>query len=484
MSTSSNKKNDNVKWNRMDNKVSGFDEFRSVLGDLFLTMPKWARLATILAIAWLTIPEFLRNQYNAHGKGDQVPVFFVVFFAWISPILTPIFHLKIFFLNDVLPASVENTIVNVGGRWLLTPSGKFEDYDPGSLTDYSDSDNWSMMPGRVDTSHHVPAGLRTCEEAEICDTVDAFYLHPTTFYSAASWNAPANSSVTSYLSDDAIGPQQANAFNIVGRIFAPRYRQMTAAAFLQTEGFEHHDAKKALGIAYDDARAAFSYYLKNHWDGKRGIIISGHSQGSLLGEMLVEEFFSGKPLHKHLVAAYLPGWTLFKSKYSDSGRNTVIICTDPGTTGCVISWRTYGKGGDPTAFLHVPAREEGDSRVCINPLSWKLDGGYESHDSNKGGLDLMHPWTMVEYMRGVSNRANRIVLPELTPKVADAECVDGNLLISPPARTGYGWLLHPAWLFAQFPGRNLHPYDFNFFFANLRENVEHRVKAWLAKRNA
>lgn len=440
-------------------------------------------LALVLALAIPAVVEIARVAYDGHGHGDQLAVLVIVVASFVSPVLAPIIHLKLLLLNDFLPLWVETEIVRAAGRYIFTPIGDFEDYDQGPSTDYSDDDNWSMLPGRGDTSDLVPPGVQTCNDAQLCGAADVFYLHPTTWYTSASWNAPVRHPVTVYLSDDAIGPQQANTFNIVGRVFAPRYRQMSAGSFLQEDGFANLNANKSLHVAFEDVSNAFRYYLEHHWDGKRGIIITGHSQGSLLGEKLILEFFEGKPLQDFLIAAYLPGWSIFREKYDKNPDryHGVRVCDHPEMLGCVISWRTFAKGGDPTAFLHVEAPSTTDRPICVNPLNWKDEGGYAGFEENKGGLDLMHPWTMWLYITGVRTSVNRIALPELSPSISDAECEMGALYITPPRRFGAGWYVWPAWHFATFPGLNHHPYDLNFFYANVRDNVAQRTRAFMLK---
>jgi len=282
--------------------------------------------------------------------------------------------------------------------------------------------------------------------------------------------------VTSYLSDDAIGPQHANAFNEVCRIFAPRYRQMAAAGFLQENGLEHYNSKQALDVAYSDVKAAFEHFLHNYHQGEP-IVLVGHSQGSILaGRLLVEYFDQNNKLYKYLVAGYLPGWTFFEDDFV----NQVQICKDPAQVGCVLSWRTFARGGNVKAFLHVSPKSLESKPICVNPLSWKADSDLVTHEYNLGGLDVMHYLTMWRYLIGFKSPKERVRPPMLIPNISDAQCVDGHLTVTPPKHYGYGWGLwpFPAWTFASFPGQNLHTYDFNFFFGNIRENVKRRVQAW------
>ena len=72
------------------------------------------------------------------------------------------------------------------------------------------------------------------------------------------------------------------------RLFAPMYRQLTLAAVgrANAAGIESPDF---LAVGYQDVRAAWRYYLA-HDNGNRGIVLIGHSQGTvILTELLRKE---------------------------------------------------------------------------------------------------------------------------------------------------------------------------------------------------
>ena len=134
---------------------------------------------------------------------------------------------------------------------------------------------------------------------------------------------------------------------------------------------------------------AFRWFLEHDHRGEP-IFLLGHSQGALLAKMLVQEFFDGKPLAQSLGAAYLVGWTVFEEEFAPAGSTDptrVHVCASPRDTRCVASWRTYARGGDPTAFLHIepsPPLPRDARRVCTNPLTWER-GPNSSH-----ALSLIH----------------------------------------------------------------------------------------------
>jgi Protein of unknown function (DUF3089) len=247
---------------------------------------------------------------------------------------------------------------------------------------------------------------------------------------------------------------------------------MAAGGFLQEAGLADRNSKQALDLAYTDVKEAFDYFLRHFHQGEP-IVLVGHSQGSLHAARLLKEVFEDENTYKYLGAAYLPGWTLFEDDFE--GR--VGICREP---------RQVARGGDVRAFLHVEPKHDSSRPICVNPLTWKTDDVYAPPTANLGGLDVMHYYTMFRYLIGYRTPKERVRPPALYPNIIDAQCMEGHLMVSPPQHYGYGWGLwpFPAWTFASFPGQNLHTYDFNFFFGNVRENVKTRMLAWHELRNS
>ena len=93
---------------------------------------------------------------------------------------------------------------------------------------------------------------------------DVFFVHPTGYLKAASWNGPiddpdavqAVSLVMKYL---------ASSFNAGARVYAPRYRQATLYAFLD---YETLSGVRALELAYSDVARAFDQYIAEYNQGR------------------------------------------------------------------------------------------------------------------------------------------------------------------------------------------------------------------------
>ena len=63
---------------------------------------------------------------------------------------------------------------------------------------------------------------------------DVFFLHPTTYFWRGGWNAPVGGFLTRLITAVTLDGQ-ASAFEQAGRIFAPRFRQMTLSGFDRAE---------------------------------------------------------------------------------------------------------------------------------------------------------------------------------------------------------------------------------------------------------
>jgi hypothetical protein len=195
-----------------------------------------------------------------------------------------------------------------------------------------------------------------------------FFVHPTSFLDTKMWNAPldnqdANNRAALFLRG------QASAFNSVGEIWAPRYRQATFGAFLTSKA----SAGKALDFAYRDVLAAFDQFVIEAGD--RPIVLAGHSQGALHLSRLLVDRVAGKPIAKRIVAAYVVGWPVSVS--ADLPKMGLPACTRADEAGCILSWQSFSEPADPalivdtfdatTGFTGQP--RGGTPMVCIKPIS-------------------------------------------------------------------------------------------------------------------
>jgi len=323
---------------------------------------------------------------------------------------------------------------------VLKPAEGFDEIAQPPAPDYSRPENWAALPDRKDNADVLPKADISDNQADA--KVDVFFLHPTTYYSRKAWNQPLDHEKANKITDEDVLRSQASTFNGSGRIYAPRYRQATLYSFMDEEG----DGEKALDIAYRDVKSAFEYYLDHYNDG-RPIVLASHSQGSRHGIKLLDDYFTGKPLQKQLVAAYLIGWGRESASRYDRFED-IPVCDSPEQTGCWMTWNTMGPKAD--------RRYISKSAVCVNPLNWTIDGKPADRNLNLGGMSF---------------GKEEGILPAPDVGIVDAQCVDGVLLITPPEADGYSYM--PM-------GRdNYHIYDYALFYMNIRKNVRDRVEVYL-----
>lgn len=302
--------------------------------------------------------------------------------------------------------------------------------------DYSDLKYWAASPHKTDASDQIPMFLKD-EKRELL--ADVFFIYPTIYDNdadTASYNAWLNDEKVNTEIDNTTILLQASVFNGSCRIFAPRYRQANMEVFYKMGTTR---ATEAFDLAYSDVKTAFQYYLKKENNG-RPIIIAGHSQGALHAIRLLQEFFDGKLLQQQLVCAYIPG---FRIKNEDL--KNIPAGEKPDQIGCFLGWRSYIKGEIPKKV----EPEKGNS-ICVNPLTWNTSTEWASPLLHKGimlGFESIVPNTL---SAGIE-QATKILWVEIPPEILE--------------------MLEKK--------KDLHIYDINLFWMNIRENVKIRIDAWM-----
>ncbi|WP_435876857.1 DUF3089 domain-containing protein [Sphingomonas quercus] len=338
-------------------------------------------------------------------------------------------------------------------RAALVPSAPFAPPGDAGAPDYGTAAAWLARPDLADDpTHWTPKGVTRAAHPDVA----VFYVPPTTYLRRTAWNAPL---------DDAeangrlriFAASQASAFNSVGAIWAPRYRQATMGAFLTSTA----DAGKALDFAYRDVERAFGAFLAQvppHVP----IILAGHSQGSLHLLRLLAEHVAGQPVQRRIVAAYAVGWPV--SVEADVPALGLQPCARAGQTGCILSWQSFAEPADPsqvrdvfdlsTGFTGRPRK--GTHMLCVNPLTGR-PGDTAPASANLGAL------------QPTASLTDAILKPGAVPARCDAS---GVLLIGPPPE-GYGAFV--------LRGENYHVFDYALFWANIRADAEARVAAFHAQ---
>jgi hypothetical protein len=299
------------------------------------------------------------------------------------------------------------------------------------MPDYSRLGDWAAHPYKKDPSDSIPQPLLADFLPD--SSVDVFFLHPTTLtaFKDKRWNASIDDTAINRKTDYSTILYQASVFNEC-RVFAPRYRQAHLRAYYTEDTIS---ARKAFDLAYADIKSSFQYYL-DHYNRGRPIIIASHSQGTTHAERLLKEFFENTPLRIKLVAAYIIGMAIPRDYFSG-----LQACGDSTATGCLVGWRTFRKGYEPSFVI----AEKGSSLV-VNPLTWKLDSMHAPRRLNKGAV--------------------LIKFNSLVKHVTDAQIHEGVLWVHRPHFRG-SILIRK---------KNYHIGDINLFYLNIRGNVRTRIR--------
>ncbi len=345
--------------------------------------------------------------------------------------------------------------------FMITPSAAFDSAKVPPAPDYADGATWLALPARTDAADEVPAHAVPGDNQGRAPA-DVFYIHPTTYVDAAGWNAPWGDPDAAKLAGQLT---QVSAFNGCCRIYAPYYRQATLATFSADSGAS---GAKALTVAYGDVERAFRYYLA-HWNQGRPFILAAHSQGALHLQRLLATVVAPDPsLRARLVAAYAVGYPLALELFNGPLK-PLVPCREPGQTGCVLTWSSIARDGDPGFYrFRAPvwdARTEsglapiaGRPILCVDPVSFRMDQTLIPRQANRGG-------TVHSIVSGG---------PEpITPALVDSQCQDGILRISEPEPYVFRAIL--------LPGRDFHIYDYALFWQDIRLDAIGRVNAFLAR---
>lgn len=316
--------------------------------------------------------------------------------------------------------------------FLFTPIVDFKADKIPAAPDYTNLKSWAMHPGKDGGGAAAPDRLRV------------FWIHPTTYRSPLQWNEdPSDAAATDRFSWTR--ERQVSIFQDCCIVYAPHYRQATLAAYWKTEG-----GFPARSVAYSDVKRAFEQFLAEG-PADAPFLIAGHSQGAEHGLRLLQEKIAGKDLQKRLVAAYLIGTPIHKESLKQFMPG-IPVCDAPDATGCLIAWSTFKETTSPEKFFSraVWPQESGYHNVsgefvCVNPVSWLLDGQMTSLDQHRGARLKKNPGLKIR-----------------------ARCENSVLLVDDV----------DAWLELSLGG-NYHLDDFALFYYDIQENVRTRRDAFL-----
>ncbi len=374
----------------------------------------------------------------------------------------------------------------------FVPRGEFVEQEPFAENAYQDPNMWYSRPGlgTNDPSRYQPAIAETAPDPADQDpspqapaaeqSLDAgnplqttgtvtgeaahpktlpefavFFVPPTSYIQAGGdWNSKIDDATTNNRARIFL-QGLASPFNRADELWAPKYRQAAAGAFLT----DKPEAQQAIDAAYADVAQAFDYFIDSV-DENKPIVLAGHSQGASHVLRLLQEKVAGTPLEARIAAVYAPGWPV--SVEHDLPALPFPACASAGQAQCLLAWSAFSDDGDADLIMRryeATVGYDGQPRgtgpiLCVNPLTGAT-GGSAPASANLGTLIPDQNLSKGELVAGV----------------VSARCGENGLLyIGDPPELGQGVL----------PGGNYHVYDIPLFWKNLQEDVVTRVKAWTA----
>lgn len=312
-------------------------------------------------------------------------------------------------------------------------------YGAPKTLDYSDKHNWVALPEKIDKP------------------VDVFYVHPTIY----SGKNPKNMDISDpKLRAFAKGltVAQAGVYSGSANLFAPFYRQQSGAVQdeFTARGGTNMFIDPTFQLGAGDVEAAFDYYLK-HFNRKRPFIIAGHSQGTMTLINLMRKRFNDPKLQKHLVAAYLIGYSVTKDdlkKYPWMKR-----ARGADDTGVIITYNTEGPGSTGSPVYLKGA-------IAINPVNWKNDSTLAKSHEHLGAVFF--------------DDAKGKLIEEIDHFAEAYVDTDKGVLVIKNMKKPKSPKIDLVHL-GRYPAGVYHKFDYAFWFNNLKQNVKQRIKSYLKK---
>lgn len=234
------------------------------------------------------------------------------------------------------------------------------------------------------------------------------------------------------------------------RMYAPYYRQATLADYT----LPRQDAAAYFDLAYSDVRAAFLYYMQ-HENGGRPFVLARFSQGAEMCLRLLKEFGNDGFVKNNMVACYAIGWRFTPQEAEKYPYIQPAKCADD--LGKVIIFNS--EAPEVTSSAIVP---EGVKSFAINPLTWSRGSQKAPKTLNAGACFTDYSGTVVREV------------PQLTGCYIDS--VRGTLKVTDVDKKEFvpGLPLFSEGVY--------HIYDYQFFYRNLQQNVNLRIKTFMEER--
>ena len=314
------------------------------------------------------------------------------------------------------------------------------------FTDYANAAHWLSAP------------------ADPTKKVDVFYLYPTSYVKPAP-DAPIVCPVDDPGMIKGAGvafERQAWAFRTFANIYAPYYRQADSAS------------RAALPQAQQDQIVAGAPTQRRHRGLRllhqalqpRAPVHPGRALAGLErhGQPAGEVHEGASPgVYKRMVAAYVVGYSI-TPRYL-SLHPFLKFATGANDTGVIISWNTEAPTVDGTNPVLLPGG------LVINPITWTRKQTEATAAQNLGSIEL-DPSTGGTPMMNTQTAAILRVMSLADARIDKARGVVICTTIDPT--------VSPYYTPGGFPQGVLHPFDYPFYFFDVRANAANRVTQYFA----
>jgi len=345
--------------------------------------------------------------------------------------------------------------------------------DKDKAADYNDPDNWLCRPGKetlcttnLDAMEVDADGKRIYQKfvPAAWSPIDCFYVYPTVSHQTTDY-----SDFTEDPEIDTVVRNQAARLSAHCRLFAPIYRQLTLPG-LERDMKRGADMKAAFDKPYQDVLRAWKHYLKNNNHG-RGVVLIGHSQGTILLQRLIAEEIDGKPVQKKLVSVFLagdPSLPVRPGKPVGGAFKHIPLCDHASETGCIYVWGDYLGDAPVPGEIFGKAPGGGLVAACVSPAAPAGgDGALRTYFPRPADAPASDP-PFVELIGQLSGRCK-----------ADEE---GNALRITILPSRFTERLTTAFAFsARDPTWGLHRLDLNLLQGNVVDVVGVELAGWKGK---
>lgn len=305
---------------------------------------------------------------------------------------------------------------------------------PGSLfawkdLDYSRQSNWVMAAENNN------------------GTVDVFYVLPTIFSDQTKPNMQWHDSPELQQKALTIARQETGIFDGGCRIFAPYYRQAEFRHALNELTLPPAE-RTCIKRGVFDVKNAFRYYLK-HQNNGRPFILFGFSQGAIALLEVMKTELADPQVNERLIAAYLIGYPAMPKRFPEYPHLQTAQAADD--TGCIITYNSQAPGEIKSSFTGS------DNWFCINPVNWRTD-------------DKLAPAAQHRGSRFFDRKSDKVTDCK-NFLVTQVDTATGALLVIPQKPGKYDSSVLGEGVY--------HMYDLQFFYHDLRENINLRIQSFL-----